>query len=284
MLLLVVTLAVLSSSCRTRVVLPGELVLSEADWNYVLYFNGITTRRVQLKEPVAGVRAGPGGRLFAVSRFIRDDSRTVVSNSIVELLPDGSTVPLFAIPQRVLSFSTTLTSLVVLASRADNSCPTLLWVHYDGRVHKTLSAPCSTRDPEAASEDEVILTEIGSDPEMSASLLMLRGNQFTRLGQGSRAAWISTTQYMFQDVKGCIRKGTLGVNASSIVLCQVVFEQAASTDGRYVAVHVPVGNGPLGIKEIKELRVVDTRNGNYVSVSKGPVPDISWRLDQPSTR
>jgi hypothetical protein len=281
-------LCLISSICfscaKTKFRLPGELLLSSAEWDHILFSDGLTSRELKLQHSIAASQVGPDGRIYALSSFSRNGAGDVISNSIVVVQPDGSTVTVFAPPKTKMSFSATPTALVVLAQNDRDHCPTIDWVHYEGTLFRSLPAPCGTQNPQASTEDLIIVTAASLEPSDPPTLLMLlRGTRFENIGQGYEPVWINSNQYMYQDTKKCIHKQTLGEPASTTVLCDAIFEGAASPDGRYVVVHVPGPTGFLGMfqmRETKELRVVDTRTGRYIPLYEGAVPYAFWAVER----
>lgn len=257
---------------RSHFLLPGKLVLSEHGWDHVAYFDGLHYREVKIRPTatttfVNAAHVGPDGVTYAISHAgnLGEDSS---GNTVVAVADDGTTRAIFEPTETsVLSFAPISSGLVVLA-KTQTEC-SVKWISYQGRLLKSLPAPCDAFDLDASTATNTILrTEEG--------VLLQRGDKFEPTDFGIAAIWINSDELMYwEDGKTqCTWRYSLSRNSRRKVTCGYWFSLAASPDGRYIAVRVLTTIH--WFQDIPELRVLDTQTGRYVPVIYGAPPIAHW--------
>jgi len=266
-------LLLVCSGCKRSVfLLPGQLVLSYYGWDRVAYFNGVRLREVLIRRTtettfVDGAQIGPDGNTYGISYSAPFRQPGATGNSIVSLNSDGSTRISFKKQgTSIIDFAAIPSSFVILTRRGKD-CPTIVWVGYDGKELKTLSAPCNAEGLAAATADNLfVATDQG--------IQLMRGNRFGPPSIGYDVTWINSHELMYYtDHDRCTWRYDISDDARTKVVCGDWFAGAASADGRYVCVRVLTTED---WHDIPELRVVDTLSGRYLSVIRGPIPRVFW--------
>jgi hypothetical protein len=278
----VLVVLVLAVSCSPgRLAIPGELVVSAPDQNYILFWTAKGSRSLALSDlgvtgRLWGVQTASGGSIYGIPRSPDDPTGELGGSALVRAGAGSSPQTLFSRPgARILDFSVVDGGFVVLLQPVGAGCATVLWLDPSGAERRSLPAPCGMNELAAADSANVVVAGQQSPPLGRFMLFALGNGSFHELERGLHPVWFNRSQLMFED-KRCIRKLTPGAGASAEVACGRRFLRAASADGRYVVILEKMGEF---FGDVSRVRVLDTAtNRTSTVIDWSPGTKVSWRM------